>query len=274
MLTKEETKKLATKAFNEIIKSIKEQKKDIKAFNEKYPNNTFGYTPSVDLSITMKHGWEGAKDEKYRLTIFPFNQNGKQLHIIETDNKTDLNDVIREVFTLLNQQDKVKGWSTLKVVREKARFGHFEYGYEIEYPSMVTLCNAPCKEYTALQKYINKYGKKNYWGSTYGAVNLGNYELYYCRMGGKRGELYGEEGERRYLDNRPKYCETFLNQLKANRGAKDIMLCTWGNEDYIDPIDRQYSQMHEIECDGERRHYLNIVIKTPMGKVKYNQKIY
>lgn len=36
----------------------------------------------------------------------------------------------------------------------------------------------------------------------------------------------------------------------------------------------KYSAYHEVECDGVRRHYLEITIKTPSGKVKYNQKIY
>lgn len=40
------------------------------------------------------------------------------------------------------------------------------------------------------------------------------------------------------------------------------------------PVDKAYSEMHEVECEGERRSFLKITIKTPMGKVKFETKIY
>lgn len=272
MLTNEKKTALAKKAFNAIKKTITEQKKIAKQ-NPQSP--AWAKTPVADLDITCKEGWIGAKNEKYRLTLQPIKYGEKEKHIIETDTKTDLNDIVRSVFGLLNEQMKVKGWTTLKIVRDKAHFGDWMSGYDIEYPSKVTLCDAPCKEYTALQNYINKYGlAPDFYGRPTYNVNLRNFELFRSAMGGKRGTLWDEYGDRRYLDNRPNACKEILAELRENRGAKDIMVCKMGEENWIDPVDRAYSERHEIECDGEKRHYLLVTIKTPTGKVKYERKIY
>ena len=184
--------------------------------------------------------------------------------MVETDTRSELEDTINILFGLLNQQMKVKGWTTLKVVREKATFGDPWYGVKVTYPAKITLPEPPCKEYKALQNYIKKYG--NY--------NLGNFDIFHSRMGGKRGRLWDEYGERMYLDNRPKKCAEVLEELRKMKGSKDLMLCKMGEEDWIDPVDRAYSERHEVECDGEKRHYLEITITTPTGRVKYNQKIF
>ena len=261
MLTTEQKTKLATKALNTIKKTINEKKKDIKAHP---PVDYYDFrNPHLDLGITLKHGYTGAKNEKYRLTINP-NWFQHDTHIIECDTLSELEDTINTPFGLLNNQMKVKGWGTLKVVREKATFGDPWWGQKVIYPSKITLCDAPCKEYKSLQSFLKKYG--NY--------TLGNFDIFHSAMGGKRGRLWDEYGERMYLDNRPKKCSAVLEELRKVRGSKDLMLCKMGQEDYIDPIDRAYSERHEIECDGEKRHYLEITIKTPTGKVKYNQKIY
>ena len=52
------------------------------------------------------------------------------------------------------------------------------------------------------------------------------------------------------------------------------MICERGEEDYIDPEEQRYSAYAELECEGEKRKYLQITIKTPSGKVKYTRKIY
>lgn len=261
MLTTEQKTKLATKAFNSIKKAINEEKKKIKAHP---PVDPWDFrNPHLELGITLKEGWTGAKNEKYRLTINP-HWFEHDTHIIETDTRGELEDTINILFGLLNQQMKVKGWTTLKVVRDKAIFGDPWYGTKVIYPSKITLCDAPCKEYKSLQSFIKKYG--NY--------NLGNFDIFHSAMGGKRGTLWDEYGERKYLDNRPKKCAKVLEELRKYRNTNDLMLCKYGQEDYIDPVDRAYSERHEVECEGEKRHYLEITIKTPSGKVKYQQKIF
>ena len=52
------------------------------------------------------------------------------------------------------------------------------------------------------------------------------------------------------------------------------MLCEIGEEDYIDPEEQRASSYYEVECEGEHRRYLHVVIKTPTGRVKYDQKLY
>ena len=93
-------------------------------------------------------------------------------------------------------------------------------------------------------------------------------------MGGKRGVLWDEYGDRRYLANKPTKCARILNELRSARGSKDIVTCKFGEENYMDEFERKHSQYYEVECEGEKRHYLEITIKTPAGKVKYQQKIF
>jgi hypothetical protein len=93
-------------------------------------------------------------------------------------------------------------------------------------------------------------------------------------MGGKRGRLWDEYGERVFIDNKPRKCARLLEELRKARGTKDTMTCKRGEENYIDEEERRYSEYAEIECEGEKRKYLLITIKTPSGKVKYETKIY
>ena len=271
MLTTEQKTKLATKALNHIKKSLTEQKKNIKAHPPVDPWDV--RNPHLDLEITLKEGWTGAKNEKYRLTADWKCRDEK--HIIETDTRWELEDTINILFGLLNKQAKVKGWTTLKVVREKAHFGDAWHGTDVTYPAKITLPDAACKEYKSLQSFLNKYGTRtDFRGRPDGKFTLGNYDIFHSAMGGKRGTLWDEYGERKYLDNRPKKCAEVLAELRQYRGTKDLMLCKYGQEDYIDEIDRRYSEYHEVECEGEKRHYIEITITTPTGKVKYNQKIF
>jgi hypothetical protein len=52
------------------------------------------------------------------------------------------------------------------------------------------------------------------------------------------------------------------------------MYCKRGEENYIDPEERRASAYYEVECEGIKRKYVEITIKTPQGKVKYQEKIY
>ena len=271
-MNQEEKNAIAEKALKSIKSAISAEKKVIKEYKEKYPYQSHR-NPSVELSINLKHGWYGAKDEKYRLTMYD-HYSGKDKHIVEVDTLYDLESIISIILGLLNKQTKVKGWSTLKIVRDKVKFGSGFSADYVEYPSKVTLCDPPCKEYTALQNYLNKYGvvKGNY-NTTY-PFKLDNYELFSVAMGGKRGVLRDEEGERNYLDHYAEECAQILANLRKFRGTKDIMYCERGNESYIDPVDRAYSERYEIECDGQKRSYLTITIQSPNGKKKYETKIF
>ena len=262
-MTTERAKELASKALKAIKAHILAEKKEFAKLPAKNYYAWCKAYPYADLGITLKHGWEGAKDEKYRLTINPYSQY-RQNHIVETDTRGELEGVIRALFGLLNEQSKERGWKYIKVVRDYAEFGSGWNRVKVEYPSMVALLDAPCSEFNSLQNYLKKYA----------GITLPNFYIYNVRMGGKRGVLYAEEGERIYLDNRPKKCADLLAALRKFRGTKDTMVVKFGNEKYIDPIDKEYSCKHEIECDGEGRSYMTITIKTPQGRNKYETKVY
>lgn len=255
-------KDLAKKVFNALKADINEAKK----WNKEHPNATgWGKCTMVgEMFVGMKYGWQGAKDDCYQIRV------GRQWYDapVLADKITslyDLQGVVNEVVTLINEQKKVKGWGTLNIAYDTAEFGYNPWcRTKVKYPSKVTLCEKPCKEFTALQNYLNKYG----------SANLRNFELFCSAMGGKRGVLWDEYGDRRYLDNKPNKCANYLETLRKAKGSKDIMKCTRGEENYIDPIDRAYSEMHEIECDGEKRKYMVVQIFTPANKLKSEIKIY
>lgn len=259
---------LGTKVFKAVMKEINERKK----WNKEHAKDKY-FRPQVqvaDIQVGMKHGWIGAKDDCYQIKV----GRGGWDDPILVDGITDyydLKDIMGEVSKSLNEQKKVKGWGTLNIVTETLEkdTGSYWNRPSFNYPSKITLCEKPCKEFVSLKNFINKYGK-----GKYGSVNLSDYELFNSAMGGKRGRLWDEYGDRNYLANKPKKCALYLEQLRNQRGTKDTMLCERGHEDYIDPIDQRYSEMHEVECDGEKRHYLQITIKTPTGRVKYEAKLY
>lgn len=257
-MTNEQITKLAEQALKAIKKAISEEKKNLK----EHPYIERAY-PYVEMGITMKHGWIGAEGEKYRLTINP-NWHGHDSHIAETDTRSELESVIRILFGLLNKQMEVKGWKYLKVVRDYAIFGTGWYREKVEYPAMVSLLDEPCKEFRSLQNYLKKFSD----------YTIPEFSVFNVSMGGKRGELYCEEGERIYLDNRPKKCAEILATLRKYRGTKDTITLNFGTEKWIDPIDYEYSCKHEIECDGEKRSYVKITIKSPSGRNKYETKIF
>lgn len=264
---------LAEKALKAIKTAISASKKSIKEYREKHPWDKRHRNPSVVLYISLKHGYEGAKDEKYRLTMLNPNYNGEDTHIVEVDFRCDLENIVRSLIGMLNKQREVKGWGNLKIVTDKAEFGVGWSRKYVEYPSKVILCDPACKEYTSLQNYLNKYGVVSYRSYTY-PVRLGNFELFHSAMGGKRGRLWDEYGVREYLDHDAERCAGFLAEIRKYRGTKDLMVCEKKEENYIDPVDRAYSEKYEIECDGEKRSYLAITIKTPSGKIKHEMKIY
>lgn len=200
--------------------------------------------------------------EKKGYVDFP-NVDGKEYRGSET--MGDVRQISNEVIRLLNEQRKVKGWKNLVYNTIKIEEGA-SYWSRKSYTILdkISLLDNPCKDFVSIQKFLLKYG--NYV--------LGDFVLFSAQMGGKRGVLWDEYGERLYLANKEKKCANILAELKAVRKTNDSVSCKFGTEDYIDPLERDYSAYHEVECEGERRNYLEITIKTPSGKVKYSQKIY
>lgn len=235
-----------------------------------------------EVKKSNPYAWVNTNIHFYNDSVYDPKYNGYVDYIVVGNkafrcatNLNEIQQVSQQVIFQLDELKKTRGWKNLTYNTRDIYEGVGFYSQR-HYVLLdrISLPDNPCKEYTALQKYINKYGQKNYWGSTYGGVNLGNFELFSSAMGGKRGRLWDEYGDRHYLDNAPKKCAGILEELRKYKGSKDIMLCERGEEDYIDPTERTYSEYHEVECEGEKRKYLAITIKTPAGKVKYTTKIY
>lgn len=122
----------------------------------------------------------------------------------------------------------------------------------------------PCKEYGRLIGYISKYS----------GYPVCTEQFYSQAMGGKRGVLWDLYGEKMYADYTPQKCKYILSELRANRLSKDKMIVKRGIENYLDDFERQHSEYYEVECEGEHRVFLEITIKTPGGKVKYQTKLF
>lgn len=260
-MTSNEIHTIATKIFKDIKDTLTKKKKE--------PKVDYWQAPGARLDIEVSDWYDGIKLKKYIKCI---SVEGKEYKFDGTD--ADAQNILFEVRGMLDCQKKTRGWANLMYTEEVFSVGVGWNARKYRFLNKVILPENPCKEYKSLQSFINKYGKKVYWGSTYGGVNLGNFDIFHSAMGGKRGTLWDEYGDRMYLDNRPKKCVKVLEELRKNRGNKDIMVCEFGEENWIDPTDRRYSEMHEVECEGEKRHYLEITIKTPTGRVKYETKIY
>ena len=258
-----EIKALATKMFNATKKNLADARK----YNK--DNKTNAWTrksQQVDVEVWDHDVW---KDGKRITDYYTIKVEGKDMG--KCTYRSDIESVFREFGNMLDAQKKVKGWSGLNYTNDKITFNVGMWSdYSVRFIPKVCLAETACKEFNSLQNYINKYGVDKYGCK----VNLNNYELFSAAMGGKRGRLWDEYGERVFLDNKPKKCARLLEELRKARGTKDVMFCERGEEDYIDPEEQRYSAYAEIECEGEKRKYLHITIKTPSGKVKYDEKIY
>jgi hypothetical protein len=263
-------------AANKVFTAIKNELSDIKKSNK---GKQYKRAMSVYVGWnTLSHSeWDAVNKQYKRAPSTCEILVGCKPVVKDITNEREMSNIFKEVAELLDEQKKAKGWGTLSYQTYEFRTMEMSiYSEPIVVIKTVELPDAPCKEYKALENYLNKYGQKmteTYWGQLT-KLNLIPFKLYYVRAGGKRGRLYGEEGDRHYLANRPKACADILAQLRKHRASKDTMICRFGHEEYIDPIDKQHSEYHETECDGEIREYLNIIIKSDKGKVKYETNIY
>ena len=259
-----EIKALATKMFNETKKSLADARK----YNKDNKSNVWTRKPQqVNISVYDHDIW---KDGKRTTEYYPINVNGKEIG--KCTYRSDIESVFCEFGNMLDAQKKVKGWGGLNYANDKITYNVGVWNnYSIKFIPKVCLAETACKEFISLQNYINKYGVSGKYGNK---VSLNNYELFSAAMGGKRGRLWDEYGERVFIDNKPKKCARLLEELRKARGTKDIMLCERGEENYIDSEEQRASSYYETECEGEKRKYLLITIKTPAGKVKYETKIF
>lgn len=265
-------------AANKVFKAIKEVLTSIKASNKE---KKYKQAVSVDVSWDDRTAsvWD-PKTGKYKLgdTTYEIWVNGKKV-LDKIESKNEMGSIFNLIRDKLDALKATKGWGTLTYSSEKIQ--SMSSGCNWVVPSVSVLVkvevpDAPCKEYKSLENYLNKYGQRKrdgYWGGLT-KLELTPFKLYSVYAGGKRGVLWGEEGDRHYLANKPKKCAEILADLRKHRTSKDTMICRFGREEYIDPMDKRHSEYYEVECDGEIREYLAITIKSDKGKVKYETTIY
>lgn len=181
------------------------------------------------------------------------------------ESMNDSQSISRYVISLLADLKKTRGWKNL-TYNTKDIYEGVAYWERKHYILLdkVALPDNPCADFKSIQSFLKKYGN----------CDLPDFKLFSACMGGKRGRLFDEYGDRYYLANKKKKCATILNELRSARGTRDIVTCKFGREEYISDMERRYSEYHETECEGELREYVEVTIKTPSGKVKYQQKLY
>lgn len=173
--------------------------------------------------------------------------------------KYDFTQVASKLLKMLKELSNTKGWKNLVISTEEVNFS--ESWYRTNYYDIVNnvrLLNEPCKEFKSLANYVQKYC----------GITINMKDIYNVAIGGKRGRVYGEEGQRWYLAHKPNKCAEILSKLRENRATKDIVTSVIKSVDDIDEDDLRYSIKYETEFNGARLNMCEVTIKTPKGKVK------
>ncbi|MBR1525103.1 MAG: hypothetical protein IJ640_00385, partial [Prevotella sp.] len=114
----------------------------------------------------------------------------------------------------------------------------------------------PCKEYAALQRYLEKHAK----------MKLNDLDLYDVNVFGKRASNYTESGERRYYAHDSKRCKEILDWLGKNRKQGDTVKVDVKDKRYCE--DENYSREYETESYGTQYRYLFIRIIRADGVLR------
>ena len=147
-MTTTDIKKNATAIVNHIKSEIKRVKEVKKA-------NPYAW---VDTDIEFYN--DSVYDPKANGYVDYIKVGGKEFRC--TKNLNEVQQVSQQVIFQLDELKKTRGWKNLTYNTRDIYEGVSYYNRK-HYVLLdkVSLPDNPCKEYTALQKYINKYGKKS-----------------------------------------------------------------------------------------------------------------
>ena len=261
-MTETQKRKAAEKIFSAVKKHILAARKANRKSGAVEPYRNAWKRQSV--YINARESYSVLKSGKRKLVGFSVTVEGEKVADFKTI--SDLESTFLEFNGIVCDQTSKRGWDGLEFRNDKiSLYDGSCYDDNVRIISLVVLQPEPCKEYDALKTYINKHAPH---------ADLGYRELYSVAMEGKKGYLYEETGENDYLESHPSRCLTFLNEIKKARSAKDTMTCRFDKEIYMDPDEYEFSCRDQIECSGEKRHFLRVVIKSPSGKVKYDNKLF
>jgi hypothetical protein len=237
------------KIANDITKEIKAKLAELK---KKRPHNSVHSLPISIVSF-------GNTNNNICISFYNAFQ-GKRL--VEGLTRYQVKTIAVELVKCLKELKATRGWSRLMWEMEDCCYDSKSwYDNSIKFPTNIVLMANPCKEYKSLANYLAKY-----CGRT-----LCDTDIYEVGIGGKRGRVYGEDGERMYLCHDERKCAKLLETLRKSRGTNDKVVCTPIKEkDEIDPFDLLVSRRNETEFEGMRYKYFEVHISTPSGKQKAN----
>lgn len=234
-------KKIASNIIKEIKVKITEMKK-------KRPNDSVYSVPlsmvqfmSERICISFYNSWQGET-------------------LADNLTRYQAKKIAEEVIKGLKELKATRGWGRLMwEIEDCCNGGNGWYDDYIKFPTNIVLMAEPCKEYKSLANYLTKYCNKK----------LNETDIYSVHIGGKRGRVYGEEGDRYYLCHNSALCEKILADLRKYRGSNDKVVCTNIKEhDDIDEWELEVSIRNEVEFGGVRNKYFEVKISTPSGKEK------
>lgn len=235
-------KKIASNIIKEIKVKITEMKK-------KRPNDSV-----YSLPLSMQNFGNSTTDN---ICITSYNCYEK---LAERLTRSQARRVSEELVKYLKELKATRGWSGLMWECEDCCYDSRSwYDNSVKFPTNIVLMGKPCKEYNSLANYLTKYCNKK----------LNETDIYSVHIGGKRGRVYGEEGDRYYLCHNSALCEKILADLRKYRGSNDKVVCTNIKEhDDIDEWELEVSIRNEVEFGGVRNKYFEVKISTPSGKEK------
>lgn len=234
-------KKIASNIIKEIKVKITEMKK-------KRPNDSVYSVPlsmvqfmSERICISFYNSWQGET-------------------LADNLTRYQAKKIAEEVIKGLKELKATRGWGRLMwEIEDCCNGGNGWYNDYIKFPTNIVLMGNPCKEYNSLANYLTKYCNKK----------LNETDIYSVHIGGKRGRVYGEEGDRYYLCHNSALCEKILADLRKYRGSNDKVVCSNIKEhDDIDEWELEVSIRNEVEFGGVRNKYFEVKISTPSGKEK------
>ena len=220
-----------------------------KMFNESKKN---GYhNPIINI---VCYSFKSNKEFYYYFVVGKNNEFGKFQNIYACSQ------CLKELVKQLSELQTKKGYKT--IVFDTHECGNYPYYYTMV--DSVSLLDEPCKEFTQLKNYIEKYS----------GFKFKDFDIYSVSMSGKRGQLFEENGKRYYLAHDPKKCSEYLQKLRQAKNSNDTLLCVYSKDSLIyDESDRKYSEYYETEFIGTKCNALKVTIQTKGGKVKSFIKI-
>ena len=230
--------------YKEIASNVVDAVKDyIELQMKREPNNN-----TYDGCIRYYRVVRG-KQDGYRINV-----NNKDItDILES---FEFKSVIDELLSQLKELKNDSKWSGIDWILIETHLPNSLSVIKVPYVKFFT---EPCKEFTKLRKFLEKHCGKI----------ISKKDLYKVYIGGKRGRIYCEDGERDYLAYHPTKCAQILTELRSAKGTRDIARTTdIKTIDDIDDFELQVSIRHETEFDGMRYTECVVIVETPSGKTK------